>query len=214
VAFGPKPRSFRTELPRRVYGLAWRCALSYRYRKGELVIVDSLRIPGQGIEEGKTQFWLKRWMEVLGWDRKNRGSLLVTRSEDEGNKSLYTALNEELDKQGMVRSVADVDVKNMLSMGRVVIERTALNEILRQHAPAVPLGLSKGLTTSAAQGESMSGFNQAIMQESVVDFEQYDLDQETADVEEVLQAGEEELGDLDNIYDLADEEVEPSRSRV
>jgi hypothetical protein len=33
-------------------------------------------------------------------------------------------------------------------------------------------------------------------------------------VEEVLQASEEELDDLDNIYDLAEEEVEPSRSRV
>ena len=40
VAFGPKPRDFSTELPRKIYDQAWRTALSYRYRKGELILVD------------------------------------------------------------------------------------------------------------------------------------------------------------------------------
>ena len=35
VAFGPKPRDFSTKLPRKIYDLAWRTALSYRYRRGE-----------------------------------------------------------------------------------------------------------------------------------------------------------------------------------
>lgn len=34
VAFGPKPRDMSTKLPRKIYDLAWRTALSYRYRRG------------------------------------------------------------------------------------------------------------------------------------------------------------------------------------
>src|SRR5947209_7237437 len=41
VAFGPHPRDFSTGLQRKVYDLAWRTALSYRYRKGELIILDN-----------------------------------------------------------------------------------------------------------------------------------------------------------------------------
>src|SRR5436305_4289693 len=41
VAFGPHPRDFSTKLPRKIYDLAWRTALSYRYKKGELIILDN-----------------------------------------------------------------------------------------------------------------------------------------------------------------------------
>lgn len=40
VSHGPKPRDFSTDLNRKVYDRAWRTALSYRYRRGELVVVD------------------------------------------------------------------------------------------------------------------------------------------------------------------------------
>jgi hypothetical protein len=210
VAFGPKPRDFSTELPKKIYDLAWRTALSYRYRQGELVVVDNLRIPQDGIEEGKTHHWLQKWLEVLQWDRKHAGSLLITKEKTDKNESLFRALNKELDKQGMVRTSTEVDVKNLLGMGRVVIERTALNSILKKHAPARPIELRPSLTTSASSQELMSGFDQAIMQETVVDFSQFDLDQETADVQEVLEASEQEL---DEIYDLAEEEVERPRMR-
>ena len=41
VAFGPHPRDFSTGLQRKVYDLAWRTALSYRYRRGELIVLDN-----------------------------------------------------------------------------------------------------------------------------------------------------------------------------
>ena len=34
-------RDFSTDLPRKIYDLAWRTALSYRFRKGELIIVEN-----------------------------------------------------------------------------------------------------------------------------------------------------------------------------
>jgi large subunit ribosomal protein L4 len=214
VAFGPKPRDFSTELPKKVYDLAWRTALSYRYRKGELVVVDNLRIPQEGLEQGMTQHWLQRWLEVLKWDRKNAGSLLITKDKTDKNESLFRALNKELDRQGMVRSSTEVDVKNLLGMGRVIIERTALNAILKKHAPARQIGSVPTLTTSVGSQELTSGFDQAIMQEMVIDFAQFDLDQETADVQEILEASEEDLQDLEETYDLAEEEPEPPRIRV
>lgn len=217
VAFGPKPRDFSTELPRKVYDAAWRGALSYRYRKGELVVVDSLRIPGEGVEEGKTQFWLQQWMQTLGWGRRGKGSLLITEQKTDDNESLYRALNKELKKQGMVRSALEVDVKNLLGMGRVVIERLALNKILRDHAPEGPRRAPRqvpGLTKTVGSEELMSDFDKAMLSETVVNFEQYDMDKETEDVEEVLQASEETEDGLNDIYDLAEEEVERPRARV
>lgn len=214
VAFGPKPRDFATGLPRRVYDAAWRGALSYRYRKGELVVVDSLGIPQEGIEEGKAQFWMHKWMETLGWDRRAKGSVLITSEETPANASLYQALNKDLKKQGMVRPADGVDVKNVLSMGRIVIEWSALNKILQAHAPKQPIRAARGLTTRATSDDLLSGFDQAMLQETAVNFDQYDMDQETEDVEDVLAASEVPLDDLDDIYDLAGEEVEPPRARA
>ncbi|RDI76363.1 hypothetical protein Vi05172_g13650 [Venturia inaequalis] len=204
VAFGPKPRNFATELPRQVYDAAWRGALSYRYRKGELVVVNSLRIPGNGIEEGKRHVWMQKWMEALGWDRREKGSVLVTSEQTPANASLYQALNEDLKKQGMVRPAGEVDVKNMLSMGRIVIERLALNKILRAHAPEEPIRVASGLTTRVASEDFMS-------QDTAGNFDQYAMDRETEDEEDVLAASEEALDDLDDIYDLAEDDAEPPR---
>merc|ERR1712098_950551 len=51
-SFGPHPRDFATGLPRKMYDLAWRTALSWRYRRGELIICEN----GMDIEYPKTQF--------------------------------------------------------------------------------------------------------------------------------------------------------------
>lgn len=40
VVFGPHPRDFATGLNRKVYDRAWRMALSHRYRRGELLVVE------------------------------------------------------------------------------------------------------------------------------------------------------------------------------
>jgi ribosomal protein L4 len=42
VAHGPHPRDFSTGLPKKLYDIAWRTALSYRYRRGELIVVHKM----------------------------------------------------------------------------------------------------------------------------------------------------------------------------
>ncbi|KAF3049294.1 54S ribosomal protein, mitochondrial [Didymella keratinophila] len=125
VSHGPRPRDFSTELQKKVYDLAWRTALSYRFRKGELIIVDN----AIEIESPST-----RLLEhILKYQAKQRGgkgkSLMVTLEE---RPMLETAL-EELDSGDTTLLWDEVDVKNLLEGSRVVIERAALNNILLSH---------------------------------------------------------------------------------
>lgn len=125
VSHGPRPRDFSTELQKKVYDLAWRTALSYRFRKGELIIVDN----AMEIESPST-----RLLEhVLKYQAKQRGgkgkSLLVTLEE---RPMLERAL-EELDSGDTTLLWDEVDVKNLLEGSRVLIERAALNNILVSH---------------------------------------------------------------------------------
>lgn len=125
VTFGPKPRDFSTGLQKKVYDLAWRTALSYRFRRGELIIVDN----AMEIESPST-----RLLEhILKYQAKQRGgkgrSLLVTLEE---RPMLEQAL-EELDSGDQALLWDEVDVKNLLEGSRVLIERAALNNILLTH---------------------------------------------------------------------------------
>lgn len=125
VSHGPRPRDFSTELQKKVYDLAWRTALSYRFRKGELIIVDN----AMEIESPST----KLAEHILKYQAKQRGgkgkSLLVTLEE---RPMLEMAL-EELESGDRTLLWDDVDVKNLLEGSRVLIERAALNNILLSH---------------------------------------------------------------------------------
>ncbi|KAA1471557.1 ribosomal protein L4 [Dentipellis sp. KUC8613] len=63
VAFGPRPRSFATKLPRKVIEMGMRVALSARLKERGLRIVESLDWPGN-----KTKNMLER-VEELGWGK-------------------------------------------------------------------------------------------------------------------------------------------------
>ncbi|KAH6625233.1 50S ribosomal protein-like protein L4 [Boeremia exigua] len=125
VSHGPRPRDFSTELQKKVYDLAWRTALSHRFRRGELIIVDNaMEIESPSI----------RLLEhVLKYQAKQRGgkgkSLLVTLEE---RPMLEMAL-EELESGDTTLLWDEVDVKNLLEGSRVLIERAALNNILLSH---------------------------------------------------------------------------------
>lgn len=127
VAFGPHPRDFSTKLPRKMYDKAWRIALSYRYSRGELIIIDKdISIP-----ESATPHLIKRIMERNHWHRKGSGgATLITDHEDE---KLFTTVRETGGKTKIL-SRADVDVKDLLETGRLVIEKRALDKILTQHS--------------------------------------------------------------------------------
>ena len=125
VAFGPHPRDFSTKLPRKIYDLAWRTALSYRYRRGELIIVaDGAEID---MEEPR---WIKKIMERNGWGNADGRSLIVTTTQ---RPNLFQAI-AGAGEDGRAKTEADVDVKDLLELGRIVIEKGALDGILKDHA--------------------------------------------------------------------------------
>ncbi len=107
-----------------MYDLAWRTALSYRFRKGELVIVDN---PIE-IESPSTRLL----EDVFKYHEKVQGrgrSLMVTL---ESRPLLERALLD-MDRQGQSLTWTDVDVKDLLERSYVIIERHALNNILLMH---------------------------------------------------------------------------------
>ncbi|KAI9890422.1 MAG: 54S ribosomal protein, mitochondrial [Vezdaea aestivalis] len=125
VAFGPKPRDFSTDLPRKIYDLAWRTALSYRYRRGQLIVVEDkmdLDEPSVGL--------LRHIFDAHGWTGGSGTPMVVTKKH---RRNLFHAL-EQSGRNGQAKTQDDVDVKDLLSMSRVVIERRALKSILQTHS--------------------------------------------------------------------------------
>lgn len=135
VAFGPHPRDFSTGLQRKVYDLAWRIALSYRYKKGELIILDNKIV----IPRHTGGRLLSNIFEGNEWGKGNGRSLLVTESHRE---RLFREMGE-VGEHGLVKDVYDVDVKDLLETGRIVIEKAALDALLFAHAS--DLGLKADL---------------------------------------------------------------------
>lgn len=126
VAHGPKPRDLSTSLQRKVYDKAWRTALSYRYRKGELVIVD-----GQmQIDEDQTARFLVNWFEENQWGKGFGRSLLVTQYLQQTMAEAMAQVGEH----GSLKDVEDVDVKDLLETGRIVMEKTVLDTLLLAHS--------------------------------------------------------------------------------
>ncbi|KAI9803184.1 MAG: hypothetical protein M1825_001975 [Sarcosagium campestre] len=124
VAFGPKPRDFSSDLPRKIYDLAWRTALSYRYRKGELVVVED----GMNIENDEAAL-LRKILEHHHLGKTSGRSLLITSSYRENLHEAFQFASEH----GRVLNQDDVDVKDLLELGKVVIEKSALDRILWEH---------------------------------------------------------------------------------
>jgi large subunit ribosomal protein L4 len=188
VAFGPKPRDFSTGLPKKVYDLAFRTALSYRWKRGELVVVNDLEIP-KNIDESDNKYWVKHCFNTLGWGNDHGRSFLVIK-ETENEKRLAKTLNEECGEHGRARLANDVDVKNLLEMGRLVIEQGALKELFKWYQSDLPrpprrvAGLGSGLTKVAAPGE----VEELVDDMEDIEEEEFDEDQ-TSDLESSLPAG-------------------------
>ena len=75
IAFGPKPRSYRQAMPKKMRQLALRCALSAKAGGEELVVLEQLKL-----EEPKT----KQMVQILAALGVNSKALIVT-GEPEGN---------------------------------------------------------------------------------------------------------------------------------
>ena len=132
VAFGPHPRDFSTDLQRKVYDLAWRTALSYRYRRGELIVLEN-KI---GLPRGTGGRLLSNIFEGNQWGKGNGRSLLVT---ERLRERLFREMGE-VGEHGLVKDIHDVDVKDVLETGRIIIEKHALDSLLYAHASDLGIG--------------------------------------------------------------------------
>ncbi|KAI9687940.1 MAG: 54S ribosomal protein, mitochondrial [Bathelium mastoideum] len=130
-AFPKKPRNFETDLPRKMYDLAFRTALSWRWRKGELVVVDG-KCTFDDVKEGH----IAEVFEMNGWGREEGGagrSLVITEDKHERGR-LFFGLNETpASAFGKALERWDVDVKDLLKGPRVIIEKWALDRMLAEH---------------------------------------------------------------------------------
>ncbi|KAI0381819.1 ribosomal protein L4 [Hypomontagnella monticulosa] len=142
--FGPRPRDFGTKITRKVYDLAWRTALSYRYRRAELVVCqDGMELPlpaefealveaGQLQDELQRSFkarWVSQVLDANEWGRRNGRSTFITTTPRD---NLFEALGE-VPNYGRALDIEDVDVKDLLETGRLVVERAALKEMIESH---------------------------------------------------------------------------------
>lgn len=106
VAHGPHPRDFSSDLPRKIYDLAWRTALSYRYRRGELFVV------GNELEIGLPDAGLAAAIfKVHDWGHDASRSLLITAELRPNMEDAMKVLGAE----GRVLTADQVDVKDLVS---------------------------------------------------------------------------------------------------
>lgn len=124
VSHGPHPRDFSTRLPRKMYDLAWRTALSWRYRRGELIVCEN----EMELDEPETLL-AQHILEHNHWGKQDGRTLMIVGGEP---KNLLTAM-EGAGSDGRVERASEVDVKDLLELGRVVIEKKALDYLLREH---------------------------------------------------------------------------------
>lgn len=130
VAHGPKPRDMSTDLPKKVYDLAWRTALSYRWRTGQLLVTDTeVDIPG--VHENSLERYMR---DVLRWNKLGRTGGKTLFVAEEYRPGLFGALEGEgMERHARARTVATMTVKDLLLEGRLVVERAALEMMMIGH---------------------------------------------------------------------------------
>jgi large subunit ribosomal protein L4 len=116
IVFGPKPRSYRFALPKKISRLARRSAFSIKAREGEILVVDTL-----AFDEPKTKR-MAAVLDVLGIQDKK--VLFLTAAADENLlKSCRNIPNVT------VKSARDVPAYDILNCEVVLMTRSALAQI-------------------------------------------------------------------------------------
>jgi len=202
VAFGPKPRDFSTGLNKKIYDLAWRTALSYRYKIGELIVIDKMTVheedvmkasmPGgmkvdNHVSRTKINHYVRHIFETLRWGKGYKGSFVVTLNPSD---NVELALREWIGI-GRLRTVDDVDVKNLLEMGRLVVEKEALDYLLFKHQS--DLVKSGGVARGIGRPPSLLSEDISVRQQAISDGTASMEEVEDALAEEDEQADEEAL---------------------
>lgn len=124
VAFGPKPRDFSTELPRKVRAMGMRVALSSRVREESLMVVDSFDWPGVKTKGFKIRFRELSWGRCL---------FVVGRGEETFKRIDRVSRVEDLH----VIRVQDLDIHTLLRWPRLVLDVEAVEWLeTKWHASA------------------------------------------------------------------------------
>jgi large subunit ribosomal protein L4 len=115
IVFGPKPRSYRQALPKKMRRLALRCLLSAKVREGELKVIEELKF-----SEPKTKEMV-RILVGLGVDT----SVLIVTGEPEANVA-KSARNLSLVKTlpASILSVIDLLSYRVLVMTESAVRKT------------------------------------------------------------------------------------------
>ncbi len=114
VIFGPNPRNYEFSLPKKVKRVAVKYALSYLYKAGKLIVVDSLES-----SEGKTKALAK---QLSGMGLKK--SVLVGESLNEN----FERASRNIPKF-VYQPVEGVNVYDLLKYDSVVLEKASLAKL-------------------------------------------------------------------------------------
>ena len=115
ITFGPQPREYRKEMPKKMRQLALRCTLSAKARDGELMVLEELKL-----EEVKTKI-MAGVMVALGVDS---GALVVT-SQPEPNVILSSR-----NLAGIKTMPANLlNVLDILSYKKLLLTETSVRKI-------------------------------------------------------------------------------------
>ena len=125
AAWLPNRKNYKTDLPRKIYDRAFRTALSYRHQKGELFVIEN-KIGSPINTSGR---YLNNIFEQNLWGRGKGGAMVVT----VGRPARFFTQMSSIPEHGVVKDLLDVDVKDLLEKGRVVIEKEALDSLLVAH---------------------------------------------------------------------------------
>jgi large subunit ribosomal protein L4 len=113
VAFGPHPRDYSKNVPKKVKTLAFRKALSERVLAGDVLLVEDFKV-----NEAKTKQFLTLIADTAGDARK---MLIVGTGFDE--KTYLAARNV---RDALLTRAAEVNTEQLLAFDKVVITREAL----------------------------------------------------------------------------------------
>ena len=116
VVFGPKPRDYTINVPKKVKALAFRKALSERLLAGDVVVVDELNLTSHKTKD------LAAIVTALGG--KNKPTLVVTEQVD---KNLKLAARNLPNVQ--VEPVGSVNVYELLRFEKIVTTKVALEKL-------------------------------------------------------------------------------------
>lgn len=116
TVFGPRPRSYRQNIPTRVRRQALCCVLSDRLRRDRLSVVDGL-----SFDAPKTKPFAQMLKSVAP---EGRSTLIVVTERD-----INIILSARNVPRVTVRTAADVNVLDVASAQRVVVQQEALSKL-------------------------------------------------------------------------------------